>query len=390
MNTIQPQDFFPMLRQILSQPPSPNAWRSLRRLFALWAAGDEKELGLQYTRNHLQTWDNDLRVTFKIDPTDPFWTLARTLDISYTTDAYTFQESNLDAQSLTHLTGLRIRIDYWNQLSASMKKKWSHLRSLSLTHCAQHSRLSFQGTDLPHLQRLSLSHCDKLEHIDDIEPIAHLQSLRCQRLLLLQQASFLAHLPQLRSLHLHILPSLQSLQPFSLLPHLQHLFLGGFQTIHDLAPLAALTQLRSLFLSDTKFIRSLEPLVGLQQLRSLELRGGQRLSELDIDQHLPQLQQLTARSVPNIQQKTIHNTTLRALYLSHLYKLQVLSIFDAPQLQHLTLKHAPALTRFELHHLPTELSHLSIINSRDGRLDVQSNRHQETQEHLQRIARIGL
>ena len=78
-------DRFALLRELLGQEPSPEAWDTIVKLFEDWPEDGEHTLAKSYAREHLSHWLSELRLVQAPEMTDhPIWELATT--IHYTPD----------------------------------------------------------------------------------------------------------------------------------------------------------------------------------------------------------------------------------------------------------------------------------------------------------------
>ncbi|MCB9641629.1 MAG: hypothetical protein H6728_00930 [Myxococcales bacterium] len=377
-----PQDFFPALRQLLSQPPSAKIWRLLRRLFDAWPGGDEKLMGLEYAEQHLRSWDPHLCIVYVPYATSDMWSLARTLDISNKRDPKYVVESLTELNTLAQFDGLKLRFDDWRALDLEHRRKFRSLRSLTLTHCNQHTHLDIPTAELPHLESLALEKCDRVQSIVGIAQYKHIHSFRAARLMSLREASFLQHLPNLRKLTLKTLSDLRNLNALSSLTSLEDLHLNDLQRIRGIEPLQTLVNLKALFLSDGKYFPDLDALGALKQLEELEIRGGQSLASFDFERQLPKLQKLIVRCCPRLKEKTLQHKTLTQFYISHLDALYKVRLEELPTLERLSIRGALQLDPDDIYlqEIPPSLAHL-YLRAKGTTVDL--NRHSEVQSYLQ-------
>lgn len=67
---------FARLRELLSLGPSHQNWDTLINVLENWEDEDDKELALEYTRQHVLQWPTDLRRLIEPHPQHSCWSLA--------------------------------------------------------------------------------------------------------------------------------------------------------------------------------------------------------------------------------------------------------------------------------------------------------------------------
>jgi hypothetical protein len=379
---------FPMLRQLLTKPASSECWRQLREMFDHWPGGEDKLVARDYAEAHLATWDDSLRVLYKVDFLDPVWSLAKTLNVSNQSAPLYTMENLDDIAPPIHIRRLHIRYVDWLKLSASSLRKFSHIEHLTLSHCIRQDTLSFEDIELPQLKSLTLLQCDDVTRVFGLAQFPNLRSLKMTRLLRLKSLRFLAQLSTLEELKLTSCIRLQDFSPISAHPELQRLHIGGLDEANDLKELRKLTELRSLFVSDCKFVRDFSFLHPLKKLEELELCGAHRISSFDVEQHLPELRTLIVRDNPWLATRELKSDSLEIVYFSWLWSLKELTLDSLPRLKKLTLKCAPRLQKKDitLKQAPAALASLNLWGGPEGQgLSVSLESQKEVQNFLRKL-----
>lgn len=259
---------FARLRELLSLGPSHQNWDTLINVLENWEDEDDKELALEYTRQHVLQWPTDLRRLIEPHPQHSCWSLAGRVHWKGGT------HTSLEALPLTQLK------QYTNIVELELFD-WDHIQEASIFK------------ELPHLEHINLTNCNQLLYISGCSQLPNLRHLAINECPVFQGCSDATPYPALRELKLIGCTHLEEFHAEHY-PSLERLWVSKNAAIRalDLKQLSALTYVN---INDCNHIRR------------LSIRGLKDITFLSTSHSNPELQIQGLEALSNLQTLLLHN-----------------------------------------------------------------------------------